>query len=89
MAGTTAGQRGASGLWPGEDLALMVGLQTHCVHGCVGVLRSTGTRTSDKRAWVRGVHVGQMQSGSAARLGWPVSARGRTCMHENGVRAHE
>jgi hypothetical protein len=37
-AGTTAGRRGASGLWPGEDLALVVGSQPHGVRERVCVL---------------------------------------------------
>jgi hypothetical protein len=83
MAGA-AGRRGASGLWPGVDLALVVGSQPHGVRGCVWVLRSTGARAGGERTWVRGAHGGQTQSGSTARLGWPVSTRGHACVHENG-----
>jgi hypothetical protein len=35
---TTVGQRGASGLWPGEGLALVVGSQPHGVRERVCVL---------------------------------------------------
>jgi hypothetical protein len=84
MAGTMAERRGASGLWSGEDLALVVGSQPHGVHGCMRVLRSTSAGTGGERAWVHDVHGGQTQSGSAARLGWPLSARGHVCVHENG-----
>jgi hypothetical protein len=39
---------------------------------------------SGERAWVRGVQVGQTQSGSAARLGWPALVGGCPCVHEKG-----
>jgi hypothetical protein len=48
MAATAAGRRGASGLWPGEDLALVGGSHTHGVRGCVCVLRRTGVITGGK-----------------------------------------
>jgi hypothetical protein len=74
----------AFGLWSSEDLALVVGSQPHDVHGCGSVFRSTGAGTGGERAWVRDVHGEQTQSSSAVRLGWPTSARGHVCMHENG-----
>jgi hypothetical protein len=84
MAGTAEEQRDASGLWSEEDLALVVGSQPYGVRGCVRVLKSTSAGTSSEHAWVRGVHGGQTQSGSAAWLGWLASARGHASMHENG-----
>jgi hypothetical protein len=87
MASMAVGRRGASGLWPGKDLALVGGLHTHGVRGCVCVLKSTGVRTGGERAWVCGAHSGRRQSVLAARLGGH-GRRGSACAFvRKGVRA--